>query len=121
MTHLTYLRMDKKRHQSGTYPPASIHRCSGITNPKDLAACYAKLMRSICPTLQYIQIQLWSWQITAPLPGVSIPEEEHASQIKLRELEWVERKGIELFAIGTSAQQSWLPAAEEFHEEPYQE
>jgi len=121
MKYLTYLRMDKKRHQSSTYPPASTHLCQGITNFKDLAACYAKLMRSMCPTLQYIQIQSWSWQVTAPLPGISIPGEEYASQIELREMEWVERKGIELFAIGTSAQQSWLPSPENFYEETWLE
>lgn len=121
MRYLTYLRIDKKRHQWGTYPPDLTNRFQDIAEPKDLAACYAKLMRSICPTLQYIQIQSWSWQVTAPLPGVSIPEEEPASQIELREMEWVERKGIELFVIGTSAQQSWLPAVEEFYEETWQE
>jgi hypothetical protein len=121
MRYLTYLRMDKKRHQWGTYPRDLPNRFPNIMEPKHLAACYAKLMRSVCPTLQCIQIQSWSWQVTAPLPGVSIPEEEYASQIELREMEWVERKGIELFAIGTSAQQSWLPSPEDFYEEMWQE
>lgn len=78
---------------------------------------YVQLMRSKCPTLQYVQIQRHAWHITAPPSGVPILEAYAESQVELRELEWDERMYIELFAIDTFPMQSGLPGPEEFQEE----
>lgn len=69
-------------------------------------------MRSKCPSLQYVQVQSWAWQIISPLPGVPAQE----ADVELRELEWEERTGIELFALHTFAQHSGLPGPDNYHE-----
>lgn len=82
---------------------------------------YVQLMRAKCPSLQYVQIRGHAWQIMAPLLGVDAPEAEADSQVVLRELEWEERMGIELFAMDTFPVLSGLPGPEEFHEEMSEE
>ena len=57
-------------------------------------------MRSECPSLQYVQVESWAWQITSPMPGVPARE----AHVELRELEWEERMGIELFALASAPQ-----------------
>ena len=78
---------------------------------------YAQLMRSKCPSLQYVQVGTWAWHITAPLPGVPVREAAADTKVELRELEWEERMEIELFALDTFAQVSGLPGPDDYHEE----
>jgi hypothetical protein len=70
-------------------------------------------MRSECPSLQYVQVKNWAWQITSPMPGVPARE----AHVELRELEWEERMGIELFALASFAPQSGLPGPDNYYEE----
>lgn len=113
--------MDSKSHRSGRYPAESTSLWPGVVKPKDIAQRYIQLMRSQCPSLQYVQVHSWAWQIVAPLPGVAVTEADADSQIVLRELEWEERRSIELFSLQTFAEQSGLPAPAEYHEEMSEE
>jgi len=109
--------VDSKSHRGGKYPTESSSLWPGVVKAKDIAKRFIQLMRSRCPTLQYVQMQRWAWQITAPLSGVPVLEADADSQVELRELEREERKEIELFATDSFVANSGLPGPEDFHEQ----
>ncbi|KAE9368856.1 hypothetical protein N431DRAFT_415599 [Stipitochalara longipes BDJ] len=117
LQRLIYLRMDSKSHRSGPYPASSTSLWPGVVKPKEIAKRYIQLMRSKCPSLQYVQVKNWAWQITSPLPGVPVREVAAEKKVELREMEWEERMSIELFALDSFAQESGLPGPDHYHEE----
>jgi hypothetical protein len=113
LRRLIYLRMDSKIHPSSRYPSSATSLWPGVTKPKEIAKRYIQLMRSKCPSLQYVSVQNCAWQITSPIPGVPARE----ADVELRELELEERMSIELFALASFAQKSGLPGPNEYYEE----
>jgi len=113
---LTQLRLDSKSAHSGRFPPKDSSLWPGVDKEKDIAYRYAQLLKSKCPSLQYIKIQRWAWHVTSPL-GALDPGADIYSQVELRQLEFEEKLAIELFAMDTFANQAGLPGPEEFHEE----
>jgi hypothetical protein len=81
----------------------------------DIAFRYAMLIKSKCPSLQYIQIQDWAWQYmpkSSPTP-TSRAGSDIYDQFELRRLEFEERLSIELFAMDSFVSQSGLTGPDE--------
>lgn len=114
MHKLTHLRMDGKSHTSRKWPPQTPFFPT-LTKPMDIARRYAKLIRSKCPWLQYIQIRDWTFQITSPLPGIRVREAAAEIKVEIREMEWEERMGIEIFAMDSFVAASGLLGPDQFH------
>lgn len=74
-------------------------------------------MRSQCPSLQYVCVRHYAWQITSPLPGVPVREVAADKKVELRELEWEERMAIDIFNLASFAEQSGLLGPDYYHEE----
>jgi len=74
---------------------------------KEIACLYAKLIKSKCPSLRYINIRTWAWEYT-DLPGKSYLSDEDISQIAIRPLEHKEILAIELFAMPNFTNQAGL-------------
>jgi hypothetical protein len=87
----------------GNYPPRNTSLWPGITRSKDIAAKYAELMTELCPSLQYIRIHDWSWQVMH-VWNMTLAKDE----IHLRLLGYQETASIELFAFDHFAEQSGL-------------
>lgn len=112
---LKQLRIDKRSQCSDRIPTPESSLWPGITKSRQLARCYAKLMKSLCPSLQYIQIGYAAhFEVTAPLE--MNPEIDIQEQIQLRELDFSETLAIPLFAMETFTNQSGLTGPEHYHE-----
>jgi hypothetical protein len=68
------------------------------------------LIRSKCPSLQYIQIQDWAWQYMPKSGSTSTSRagSDIYDQFELRRLEFDEVLSIELFAMDSFVSQSGL-------------
>ncbi|KAF4626344.1 hypothetical protein G7Y89_g11813 [Cudoniella acicularis] len=80
LTRLNQLRLNTNSQQRDRFPTNAKSLWPGVVEKrKDAAARYAKLIKSLCPSIQYIQIADWTWQLNilrAPLnvAGNCIPE-----------------------------------------------
>lgn len=83
-----------------------------MTSPFEIARRYAQLARSLCPSLQFVRVENWAWQITGS-EGVEAPGADIYNLIKLRGLRYEEVLGIELFGIHCFIDTSGLPKPEE--------
>jgi hypothetical protein len=82
---------------------------------------YAKLAKSICPSLQYVQIRRWAWQVTADHELLSGETDDVCDYIHLRQLEFEEILAIELFAMDTFVNQAGLTGPQHPYEEKSEE
>lgn len=105
---LTQLRMDSKSHQSGQYPTKASSLWPDTYRPKDIAYRYALLIQERCPSLEYILIRYWAWQVIIHHDQPSAPEGESNTVVELRELEKDEILTMELFSIEQFAGQCGL-------------
>lgn len=109
MPRLVQLSLDRKG--GGQYPPKEASLWPGVTRGKDIAYRYALLIHSVCPTLQYIQIYDWAWQVM--VSPTALPPQVSKSVVDLRLLEFEEVMAIEIFAIGRLSGQCGLLGLEE--------
>ena len=114
LQHLTQLRLNGKSWRTGQYPSKASSLWPDVHKAKDIALRYAQLIHSMCPSLKYIRIQWWAWQIQ-PARSSSLDGEQQA-ETGFRELDHDETWAIELFAIHTFVSQSGLPGPEEPHD-----
>jgi hypothetical protein len=122
LQNLTQLSLHSRSHKTGQYPRKTSSLWAGVENPKEIAIRYAKLARSKCPSLQYIQIGVRAWQITAPHGFLhNETEEDIFDQVQLRQLEREEILAIELFAMDSFTTQSGLTGPEYPEEETTEE
>jgi hypothetical protein len=82
---------------------------------------YAKLAKSICPSLQYVQIQRWAWQVTVDHDLPTGENDDVCDHIHLRQLEFKETLAIELFAMDTFVTQAGLTGPQKPYEEKSEE
>lgn len=61
MPNLRFLRMSRSR--LGRFPPPSASHWEGVTNSKSIALLYVQYMKDVCPSLQYVKIGEYTWQI----------------------------------------------------------
>lgn len=94
----------------GNYPLKAATLWRDALRPRDIASRYAKLAKSLCPSLKHIKIGQYAWEIEAP--EVFETEEDIYTQIKLRRLDNYEANSIEIFAIRTFMSQAALPGFE---------
>jgi hypothetical protein len=78
---------------------------------------YVQLLKSICPSVQYVRIADWAWQIIAKRDSSGIPTCDTQDEMELLELSWDETLAIELFSIDRLGTSSGLPAPEVHHRE----
>ncbi|KAH6673259.1 hypothetical protein B0J14DRAFT_592862 [Halenospora varia] len=105
MPRLTHLRLSKKSHQHGRYPPKKASLRLGINRSFSIAQGYARLIKSLCPTLQFIKIGDWAWQIEV---GKNSAKGKRGNSVVLRELSRDEVRNIEIFGITTFAEECGL-------------
>lgn len=104
--------MDAKSYRSGRYPSIASSKWAGIDKPKDIALKYAELLLLICPSLQYICIGYWAWQVMTAWEAVSA-----TANVQLLLMDHEERMSIELFAFENFAGQAGLLGPELPHRE----
>jgi hypothetical protein len=80
--NLTHLRLS-----AGRLSPKASTVWPGIHAQKDLSHHYAQLVESKSPSLHYIQINRWAWQVSSPIGALPDPDADIHSQIELRLLE----------------------------------
>lgn len=102
---LTHLRIADHGGENGHYPMNSSSIWLGVRKPKDIARCYAQLAKFLCPSLRYVRISEWSWELAgSPDSCLDIYQ-----QINARQLERSEVLAIELFAISCDDSPGCLP------------
>jgi hypothetical protein len=119
--NLTQLSLHGRSQNPGQYPTKASSLWPGIERPKQIAMRYAKLAKSICPSLQYVQIQRWAWQVTADHVLSSGENDDVCDYIHLRQLEFEEILAIELFVMDTFVTQAGLTGPQHPYEENSEE
>jgi hypothetical protein len=109
LRRLTQLRLDGKCHPSGHYPTKESSLWPGVETSKDIAYHYAILIHSKCPSLQYINIQHYAWQV---LYKKSTNADMATAFVDLRPLDPDEVASIELFALRSFPFPNGLPIME---------
>ena len=109
MPHLNQLRICRRiaEYLQGQYPTKESSLWRTVKKPKDIACRYARLMREICPSLQYIRIHDWTWEF--------VPRRKLKPSCKgpiIRELEYDEVRAFEILSFEIFSSQGGLPAPE---------
>ncbi|CAG8954474.1 hypothetical protein HYFRA_00004386 [Hymenoscyphus fraxineus] len=102
MPKLRYLRL--MPGYLGRFPPPDACRWPNITSSKHLAYCYVKFLKNVCPSLQYIKIGEYTWQIVPKwsqerslwdgLDYTFIPHDEETNIDILSYDSWAENSGL---------------------------
>lgn len=66
LTRLTHLRIAPKSGRGGNYPTRASSLWPDITGTVDIAARYAIITAAICPSLRFIRIGDFAWEISYP-------------------------------------------------------
>ena len=61
--HLRQLRIDHIHGQLGQFPRKSSSLWADLRSSEDIAYQYARLIQSKCPSLEYVQIGQYAWQV----------------------------------------------------------
>src|SRR4051812_19599442 len=90
---LTHLRLlpHVSKNSTTAYPPPNVIYGLDVTEPVDIARCYAMEALRLCPTLRYIMIGEFAWKVVFPLGSGG------AGNVGLLRLGKEEMRGIELF------------------------
>ncbi|KAF8850135.1 hypothetical protein BDZ45DRAFT_731749 [Acephala macrosclerotiorum] len=64
LKHLTQLRLSRKVAHRGQTLTAPTALWPNVTDRFEIARRYAQTAKSLCPSLQYIRVENWAWQIT---------------------------------------------------------
>lgn len=86
------------------------------SRPVEIAKQYAQLARYMCPSLQFIRIEHWAWQVMLPPGRLEGFKGRTWSAIKLRRLEYQEMQAIELFSLNSFVNQYGLLGPEDEYE-----
>ncbi|CAG8974377.1 hypothetical protein HYALB_00010628 [Hymenoscyphus albidus] len=102
MPKLRYLRL--MPGYLGRFLPPDACRWPNITSSKHLAYCYVKFLKNVCPSLQYIKIGEYTWQIVPKwcqerslwdgLDYIFIPHGEDTNMDILSYDSWAENSGL---------------------------
>lgn len=103
LRRLTHLRLDGKSYRGGQYPTKASSLWPGVEGSRDIAYHYGILIHSKCPSLKYIKIQAYAWEVAY---------QNLKSTIALRPLDQDEIASIDLFALQSFCSESGLPATE---------
>jgi hypothetical protein len=103
LRRLTHLRLDGKSYRGGQYPTKASSLWPGVEGSRDIAYHYGILIHSKCPSLKYIKIQAYAWEVAY---------QNLKSTIALRLLDQDEIASIDLFALQSFCSESGLPATE---------
>ncbi|KAF4628150.1 hypothetical protein G7Y89_g10000 [Cudoniella acicularis] len=104
---LTTIDSFRKAPLPGSYTVEPQALWPEIQNPKEIARKYAKLCKILCPSVQYVQIHPWAWQVSVKYEKTFSQSEKHA-EIEMHELGNDEIRAIELFSYGHNETQSGL-------------
>lgn len=107
MSDLRQLRVEDGCYYPG-YPRAQSSLWPGINQPKQIASRYVQLMKWKCPSIQYVQIERWIWQLSTPPNMESLSESEIYDQITLRRLDFDEMVSMDLFSYDNFPEQAGL-------------
>jgi hypothetical protein len=102
-----YIRRRIAEAYQGQYPTKESSLWRTAKKPKDIACRYAKLMKDICPSLQYIRIHDWTWEF---FPRRKFKPSSSGPMI--RELEYDEVRAFEILSFETLTSQGGLPCPE---------
>ncbi|KAE9378854.1 hypothetical protein N431DRAFT_396731 [Stipitochalara longipes BDJ] len=90
------------------YPTKESSLWSGVETPKEIAYHYAKLMKQVCSSLQYVRIHDWSWEFIPVRKFAPSPLEWTLRELEFEEILCMEVMSFERF----SDQQAGLPCQE---------
>jgi hypothetical protein len=102
------LRIDHIHGQLGQFPGKSSSLWAGLKSSEDIAYQYARLIQSQCPSLEYVQIGQYAWQVIHgdfELSGGG----GYNPTARLRPLGKDEISFIELFCLAVNSIQGGLP------------
>jgi hypothetical protein len=109
MLYLNQLRICRRISEivQGQYPTKESSLWRTVKKPKDIAYRYAKLMKEICPSLQYIRIHDWTWEF---IPRRKFKPSSRGPMV--RELEYDEVRAFEILSFEIFTPQAGLPGPE---------
>ena len=61
--HLKQLRIDRVYETLGQFPRKNSSLWAGLKSSEDIAYQYAQLIQSQCPSLEYVKIGQYAWQV----------------------------------------------------------
>jgi hypothetical protein len=111
LRRLTHLRLDGKSHRGGQYPTKASSLWPGVESSRDIAYHYGILIHSKCPSLKYIKIQDYAWEVDYQILKSTI-DDIPIEWVALRPLDQDEIASIDLFALQSFCSESGLPATE---------
>lgn len=121
LTRLTQVRLSSKSMRKGRYPKPESSLWVEVNRPKEIAARYAQLIKSMCSSLQYVEIGVWVWHATTD-PNFSMSDDTDIySEIHLRQLELDESISFGLSYMDNFAGEAGLPQPETYIKETTQE
>jgi hypothetical protein len=104
MNFLKQLRIDCRTWRyKEQYPMTVASLWRMVKKPKEIAYRYAKTMKNMCPSLQYIRIGSWTWEFIPRRNGGMI----------LRELEFEEIMALEIMSFEKFPHEAGLPSTEQ--------
>jgi hypothetical protein len=115
MRNLVHIRIMAR--YLGRFPPPSASYWPGVTYSKDIALRYARDMHSICPSLQYIQIRHYLWQVI-PHDWSSCHKTDCALEHDFVEIDADELAQVELFSYTMFPELSGLLGRDHPEREP---
>lgn len=115
MRSLVHIRIMSK--YLGRFPPPASSYWPGVSHSKDIALRYARDMHAICPTLQYIQIKRYLWQVV-PHNSTLCTFNDCRTKHDFVEIDEDETHKIEHFSYAMAPDQGYLLGAETPHTEP---
>jgi hypothetical protein len=113
--HLKQLRIEHIYGELGQFPRKNSSLWAGLKSSEDIAYQYAQLIHSKCPSLEYVKIGQYAWQVIhgdfkLKSGGGFNPA------ARFRPLDKAEISFIELFALAVDSTQGGLPGPEPPHE-----
>jgi hypothetical protein len=108
LRHLKQLRIDNIYGQLGQFPTKSTSLWTGLKSSEDIAYQYARLIQSKCPSLEYVQIGQYAWQVIQGDFELTSGGDFNPAA-RLRPLGKDEISFIELFALAVDSTQGGLP------------
>ena len=90
----------RRTWKSGPWPNEQCSLWEGVHEQKQVALRYAQLLKTICPSLQYVRFQDWAWQISLARESLKTRKQaaNTSNQHEMFELDWESMKQIHIFA-----------------------
>jgi len=90
--------VERRTWKYGPWPNADCSLWHEVDDAKQIALRFARALKTICCTIQFVQFHDWAWQFIPQRDVSKVIEGDPESRYEALELEWDEVKAIPLFS-----------------------